>query len=82
MISQRRLIYTSALQSFGMDDTLCASVGAGKAPATARTWVHRNTIVLGIQDTKLPFLQEGRQFLAEQGLSVDCPEFRRASSGS
>jgi octanoyl-[GcvH]:protein N-octanoyltransferase len=56
-----------ALQSFGMDDTLCASVGAGKAPATARTWVHHHTIVLGIQDTKLPFLQEGRQFLTEQG---------------
>ncbi|MEC1522008.1 lipoate--protein ligase family protein [Neobacillus niacini] len=56
-----------ALQSFGIDDTLCASVGSGKAPATARTWVHDNTIVLGIQDTKLPFLKEGRQFLREQG---------------
>ncbi|MGG1675797.1 biotin/lipoate A/B protein ligase family protein [Neobacillus sp. NRS-1170] len=56
-----------ALQSFGTDDTLCASVGAGKAPATARTWVHHNTIVLGIQDTKLPFLQEGIEFLRNQG---------------
>ncbi|WHY00624.1 lipoate--protein ligase family protein [Neobacillus sp. DY30] len=56
-----------ALQSFGVDDTLCASVGSGQAPATARTWVHHNTIVLGIQDTKLPFLKEGRQFLREQG---------------
>ena len=56
-----------ALQSFGTDDTLCASVGSGKAPATARTWVHHNTIVLGIQDTKLPFLKEGRQFLEERG---------------
>lgn len=60
-------IHFQALQSFGTDDTLCASVGAGKAPATARTWVHHKTIVLGIQDTKLPFLQEGRQFLAKQG---------------
>ncbi|MFC4802432.1 biotin/lipoate A/B protein ligase family protein [Neobacillus sp. GCM10023253] len=56
-----------ALQSFGIDDTLCASVGAEQAPATARTWVHYNTIVLGIQDTKLPFLQEGIQFLQEKG---------------
>ncbi|MGJ7910942.1 lipoate--protein ligase family protein [Neobacillus sp. LXY-1] len=56
-----------ALQSFGMDDTLCASIGSGQAPATARTWVHHNTIVLGIQDTKLPFLQEGVRFLKEQG---------------
>ncbi len=63
-------LYTSALQSFGMDDTLCASVGAGLVPATARTWVHRNTIVLGIQDTKLPFLEEGIQYLKEKGYEV------------
>jgi octanoyl-[GcvH]:protein N-octanoyltransferase len=60
-------IHFQALQSFGTDDTLCASVGADKAPATARTWVHHNTVVLGIQDTKLPFLKDGIQFLAEQG---------------
>lgn len=59
-----------ALQSFAMDDTLCASVGAGQAPATARTWVHQNTIVLGIQDTKLPFLQDGIQFLKNKGYQV------------
>jgi octanoyl-[GcvH]:protein N-octanoyltransferase len=56
-----------AIQSFGTDDTLCASVGTGKAPATARTWVHHNTIVLGIQDTKLPYLEEGCQYLNKQG---------------
>ncbi|MCL6574159.1 MAG: lipoate--protein ligase family protein [Bacillus sp. (in: Bacteria)] len=60
-------LHFQALQSFGTDDTLCASVGAGEAPATARTWVHHNTIVLGIQDTKLPYLQEGIQFLNTQG---------------
>lgn len=59
--------YFQALQSFGTDDTLCASVGSGQAPATARTWIHHKTIVLGIQDTKLPFLKEGQQFLHEQG---------------
>jgi len=63
-------LYTSALQSFGMDDTLCTSVGAGMAPATARAWVHPNTIVLGIQDTKLPYLQEGIYYLKEQGYDV------------
>ncbi len=63
-------LYTSALQSFGMDDTLCASVGAGMVPATARAWVHRNTIVLGIQDTKLPFLEDGIQYLEEKGYDV------------
>ncbi len=56
-----------AVQSFGFDDTLCASVGAGESPATARTWVHHNTIVLGIQDTKLPFLSEGVTYLKGAG---------------
>jgi octanoyl-[GcvH]:protein N-octanoyltransferase len=60
-------IHFQALQSFGTDDTLCASVGVDKAPATARAWVHHNTVVLGIQDTKLPFLKDGIQFLAEHG---------------
>lgn len=63
-------IHFQALQSFGTDDTLCASVGAGEAPATARTWVHHHTIVLGIQDTRLPFLQEGVQFLQNEGYQV------------
>lgn len=56
-----------ALQSFGTDDTLCESVGTGQSPATARAWVHHNTIVLGIQDTRLPHLQEGLDYLEEQG---------------
>lgn len=60
-------IHFNALQSFGMDDTLCASVGSGKSPATARAWVHLNTVILGIQDTKLPFLEDGLQFLESQG---------------
>jgi octanoyl-[GcvH]:protein N-octanoyltransferase len=63
-------VHFQALQSFGTDDTLCNSVGSGKAPATARTWVHHNTIVLGIQDTKLPNLQAGIQFLNEQNFQV------------
>ncbi|MDR6999417.1 lipoate--protein ligase family protein [Neobacillus niacini] len=60
-------IHFHPLQSFGTDDTLCASVGTGHAPATARTWVHHHTIVLGIQDTRLPFLEKGREFLEQQG---------------
>jgi len=63
-------IHFQALQSFATDDTLCASVGAGEAPATARTWVHYNTVVLGIQDTRLPYLQDGIQFLKQEGYQV------------
>lgn len=63
-------VHLNALYSFGMDDTLCASVGGGIALPTARSWVHRDTIVLGIQDTKLPFLDEGMEYLMSQGYHV------------
>ncbi|MFD9626177.1 lipoate--protein ligase family protein [Peribacillus muralis] len=54
-----------ALESFAMDDTLCASVGSGNSVAVARAWVHHRTVVLGIQDTKLPFLKKGLDHLEE-----------------
>ncbi|MGD6816481.1 lipoate--protein ligase family protein [Metabacillus sp. 113a] len=56
-----------ARQSFAFDDTLCASAGSRTSPATARTWVHHDTVVLGIQDSRLPFIQEGIEYLASQG---------------
>jgi octanoyl-[GcvH]:protein N-octanoyltransferase len=56
-----------AKQSFATDDTLCTSIGNGNSPATARTWVHHNTIVLGIQDTRLPNLPDAVRYLEEQG---------------
>lgn len=59
-----------ALQSFATDDTLCTSVGKGDSPAVCRTWVHQQTIVLGIQDTRLPFLQDGIDYLKSQGYKV------------
>lgn len=55
-----------ALHSFAIDDTLCMSVGSRYSPATARAWVHPQTVVLGIQDTKLPNLERGLQYLEEQ----------------
>ncbi|MES1040579.1 MULTISPECIES: lipoate--protein ligase family protein [Peribacillus] len=59
-----------ALESFAMDDTFCASVGSGKSAAVARAWVHHRTIVMGIQDTKLPFLKKGLDHLEEQGFQA------------
>lgn len=59
-----------ALQSFAMDDTLCASVGSGRSQAVARAWLHHQTIVLGIQDTRLPFLQSGISYLNALGYRV------------
>ncbi len=63
-------IHLNALYSFGMDDALCAAVGGGMAPPTVRAWVHRDTIVLGIQDTKLPYLKEGLQYIENQGYDI------------
>ncbi|MEC2075969.1 biotin/lipoate A/B protein ligase family protein [Metabacillus fastidiosus] len=59
-----------ARQSFAIDDTLCASTGKGLSPAVMRSWIHHNTIVLGIQDTKLPFLKEGIEYLKTEGYKV------------
>ncbi len=41
-----------------------------ESPATARSWVHHRTIVLGIQDTRLPFLEDGVKLLEDEGYRV------------
>ncbi|WRP06479.1 lipoate--protein ligase family protein [Rossellomorea aquimaris] len=56
-----------ALQSFAMDDTLCTVIGAAQSDPTARSWVHHQTVVLGIQDTKLPFLSDALKVLEKEG---------------
>ncbi|SOC34677.1 lipoate--protein ligase family protein [Ureibacillus acetophenoni] len=55
------------LESFAMDDTLCHLVGQGMCDSTIRTWVHDKTVVLGIQDHRLPFVQEGINLLENRG---------------
>ncbi|MDM5201447.1 lipoate--protein ligase family protein [Fictibacillus enclensis] len=59
-----------ALSSFAMDDTLCTTVGNEESSPTVRTWVHHHTIVLGIQDTRLPHLEEGVAALKSKGYRV------------
>ncbi|SDN42161.1 octanoyl-[GcvH]:protein N-octanoyltransferase [Fictibacillus solisalsi] len=59
-----------ALSSFAMDDTLCTTVGNGESSPTVRTWVHHQTIVLGIQDTRLPHLEDGVAALKSKGYRV------------
>lgn len=51
------------LQSFAMDDTLCYSVGSGHSSAVARAWVHHHSVILGIQDAKLPYIKDGLKYL-------------------
>ncbi|MCF6138963.1 lipoate--protein ligase family protein [Pseudalkalibacillus berkeleyi] len=59
-----------ALQSFAMDDTLCSTIGSDESPPTVRAWVHQKTVVLGIQDSRLPNLRDGVNFLKSQGYNV------------
>ncbi|MCT4782012.1 lipoate--protein ligase family protein [Exiguobacterium himgiriensis] len=54
-----------AEQSFATDDTLCASTKV--QGAVLRAWVHSNTVVLGIQDARLPHLKDGIRLLHERG---------------
>lgn len=57
----------SPLESFAADDTLCQLVGQCLSPATIRTWVHDQSVVLGIQDHRLPHIQEGMRLLKDRG---------------
>lgn len=51
------------LESFAMDDTLCHLVGQGLSVPVVRTWVHHPYVVLGIQDHRMPYIQDGIEML-------------------
>ncbi|MGD2199290.1 lipoate--protein ligase family protein [Lysinibacillus fusiformis] len=57
----------SPLESFATDDTLCQLVGQLVSPPTVRTWVHEASVVLGIQDHRLPYVQQGMDLLKLRG---------------
>lgn len=57
----------NALASFAIDDAIATTVGESIAPPTVRMWVHDKTIVLGIPDSRLPFLEDGLHYVKEQG---------------
>ncbi|MBD7986381.1 lipoate--protein ligase family protein [Sporosarcina sp. Sa2YVA2] len=57
----------SALESFAMDDTLCHLVGQKLSVPTVRTWVHDETVVLGIQDHRLPHIDDALPILHDAG---------------
>lgn len=60
----------TAMTSFAVDDALALSVSDGQSPPVVRLWVHDETIVLGIPDGKLPYIEEGVSFLQQAGKSV------------
>ncbi|MED3661329.1 lipoate--protein ligase family protein [Ureibacillus sp. FSL K6-8385] len=57
----------SPLESFAMDDALCHLVGQGLSVPVVRTWVHDPYVVLGIQDHRMPYIQEGIGELKKAG---------------
>ncbi len=56
-----------ARTSFALDDALALSVGEGNSQPTLRLWLHDQTVVLGIPDTRVPYLKEALQFLIKEG---------------
>ena len=61
------MLTRSPLESFAMDDTLCHLTGHGESLPAIRTWVHNESIVLGIQDHRLPHITEGMELLRQAG---------------
>lgn len=60
----------TALASFAIDDAIATDVSDRKSPPVFRLWRHPETIVLGIPDSRLPFLDEGVTYLKEAGFHV------------
>lgn len=56
-----------AISSFAIEDTLATSVGAETSPTTMRLWIHDKTVVLGIPDTRLPYIEEGIKHIKQHG---------------
>ncbi|HLR81316.1 MAG TPA: lipoate--protein ligase family protein [Bacillota bacterium] len=59
----------TALTSFAIDDALLDRAD-DRSTASMRLWVHPKTIVLGIVDTRVPYIHEGVNMLADQGYHV------------
>lgn len=57
----------TALTSFAVDDVLALSVSNRLSPPSVRLWVHDKTVVLGIPDGRLPYLNDGIKMLTKHG---------------
>lgn len=60
----------TAIASFAIDDALALSVSDELSPPAIRLWVHDETIVLGIPDARLPYIDSGVELLAQHGYHV------------
>lgn len=60
----------TALTSFAIDDALALSVSNTYSPPVIRMWKHPKTVVLGIPDSRLPYIEDGVRFLSTKGYNV------------
>lgn len=64
------------MQSFAFDDTFSESVGKDLSCNVVRTWIHQHTVILGIHDSRLPFLKDGIKYLTDEiGYNAIVREF-------
>ncbi|WP_411954592.1 biotin/lipoate A/B protein ligase family protein [Alkalibacillus sp. S2W] len=69
LIDDSDINQSDIMTSFAIDDTLCLTATETKQPAI-HLWVHRPTVVLGIPDSRTPYINDGIQFLNEAGYKV------------
>lgn len=73
-VTWRYIDHTTGLepmQSFAFDDTFSESVGKDLSPNVVRTWIHQHVVILGIHDSRLPYLKDGISYLIdEQGYNA------------
>jgi octanoyl-[GcvH]:protein N-octanoyltransferase/lipoyl amidotransferase len=60
----------TAISSFAIDDAIATSVSEKTSPPSFRAWVHPDTLVLGIPDGRLPFIEEGVALLRGENYDV------------
>ena len=59
-----------AFISFAVDDAIATTVGNKSSLPTVRLWVHPPTLVLGIPDSRLPYIDEGVAFMKSKNHQV------------
>lgn len=66
LFDQSPLTISSALQPFAYTDLLTKETGVSKQPFL-HFWEVNNTVILGMKDTRLPYLSQALKVLAEHG---------------
>ncbi len=69
-ISQFDTVDYEAMTSFAIDDALALSIGDKASPTTIRLWIHDQTVVLGIPDSRMPYIKDGLDFLRSKNQNV------------